>query len=103
MDEDTGDPDVKADRPPAGQPGEKIGYPSMAEQTRKMREELGGTAGCQACAMAGVWGHGLRHNAACKKRRADWMAKVPPTEPRAEPKGRGRACLDGESVPRPSF
>ena len=93
MDEDTGDPDVKGDRAPAGQPGEKIGYPSMAEQTRQMREELGSTAGCQACAMAGVWGHGLRHNVACKKRRADWMAKAPPTEPPPSRRPRGRGSL----------
>ena len=88
-DDELDDSRAKVEAPAGQQPGEKFGYPSMAARSRAMREELGGTEGCPACTMSGVWGHGLRHNAMCKKRRAEWAATAPPpAKPRAEePRG----------------
>eukprot|EP00971_Amphidinium_carterae_P212819 4223876-Amphidinium_carterae.1 len=42
---------------------------------RRKRAELGSTPGCPACELEGIWGHGRKHSAVCRVRRAEWEQK----------------------------
>eukprot|EP00971_Amphidinium_carterae_P339031 6476627-Amphidinium_carterae.2 len=57
-------------------PEQRLGFASMSSQRRQMREELGPTEGCPACAMAGIWSHGRKHSAECRVRRAEWEVRM---------------------------
>ena len=59
----------------------------MTSLKRRMRDELGRTPNCDACDLEGVWGHGKRHTAACKRRRDEWLKaqEAEPKQPWVEP------------------
>eukprot|EP00971_Amphidinium_carterae_P070339 1391304-Amphidinium_carterae.1 len=44
----------------------------MSNEAREMRETLGPTPGCPACALKGIWGRGMRRTVKCRVRRADY-------------------------------
>eukprot|EP00971_Amphidinium_carterae_P208828 4142804-Amphidinium_carterae.1 len=70
-----GRPPDEDDRVSDGKMGSELrrqGTPSMSRSARNMREALQPTAGCPACALIGVWGHGMKHSAACRVRRSEY-------------------------------
>ena len=71
------DEERTVDAPTVPDVATKTGGHTMSARSRRKRDELGPTPGCVACTLKGIWGHGHRHNAVCRAKRAAWDQVTP--------------------------